>query len=632
MSKTASTVKKTKTKAKVRDSSLNQCGNPIESQIGVAAEQPMHPSDLQQFLQLERQGSSQIHTPDDQGIRSMFPQSMIINPNMRHPAVGPSSTTPHALPTSRSHHPPASALQLGLSAYPGPSDNYYPPTVPQYTASTPSTSLLSHHSDLPLEFNYAPSSLLPRPELMQPNIPPLLGNSFSGRVGRARVIARTIPYPTERTRPGETTPGERFSISKLPVIRQVRQSTREVTRDLSRTRLPGVVQPTVTGHPDDHTEASGHDPMPGPSRSTGSVSRSPLTPAMISSIRDDARTNFKQSLFAHTLLPTSTQIADFIQTALFTAAVKHLGGNVVAHVLDPFDGVGDWLEKEARNESKKLKDVANNIRNDFKAAARLLSIQCYGLTLPIDVRSQEVAFRQGRVSSLLADFSYLDGVRTINGVDVVVPFGHPAVVQLVLQLLWKDNGYSRYLPNDMNIDAVIAFAGTIVHWVLQENASVVVTQIEFNLREHLPTHTQHVQRIEGLQGNELDMYKALVDDLRVRGAEMRGLIKLINCGNATIPLLGTRFTDQLYGAPFWCQNGALNLQMLRTMTQPRATIPWLLEATAKKIMTAAHQFKLEARHSHSSSSNDSCKHRDDAARGPQQPYYAVLTATTRIRG
>ncbi|KIK97502.1 hypothetical protein PAXRUDRAFT_136157, partial [Paxillus rubicundulus Ve08.2h10] len=108
-------------------------------------------------------------------------------------------------------------------------------------------------------------------------------------------------------------------------------------------------------------------------------------------------------------------------------------------------------------------------------------------------------------------------------------FGHPAVVQLVLQVLWKDNRYSRYLTNSRNINcfyinAVNLFRGTIIHQVLQENAVPIVTQNEFNLCDHLPTHIQHVQHIKRLQGSELDMYNALVDDVHTHAVEMRGLM------------------------------------------------------------------------------------------------------------
>lgn len=71
-------------------------------------------------------------------------------------------------------------------------------------------------------------------------------------------------------------------------------------------------------------------------------------------------------------------------------------------------GVSDWLEEHAATESKRLKDVANNVRNDFKAVARILVVQLYGLTLPIIARDQEVDFRCQQVMALLTNSSYLD--------------------------------------------------------------------------------------------------------------------------------------------------------------------------------------------------------------------------------
>ena len=71
-------------------------------------------------------------------------------------------------------------------------------------------------------------------------------------------------------------------------------------------------------------------------------------------------------------------------------------------------GVSDWLEEHAVTESKRLKDVANNVWNDFKAVARILVVQLYRLTLPIIAWDQEVDFRCQRVTALLTNSSYLD--------------------------------------------------------------------------------------------------------------------------------------------------------------------------------------------------------------------------------
>ncbi|KAI9573716.1 hypothetical protein HD554DRAFT_2035453 [Boletus coccyginus] len=62
MSKKGSKARKPKTKVKFAESSgLNQSGNCVESQIRVAAEQPMHPTEIQRILQLERTGPTPLN-------------------------------------------------------------------------------------------------------------------------------------------------------------------------------------------------------------------------------------------------------------------------------------------------------------------------------------------------------------------------------------------------------------------------------------------------------------------------------------------------------------------------------------------------------------------------------------------
>ena len=141
--------------------------------------------------------------------------------------------------------------------------------------------------------------------------------------------------------------------------------------------------------------------------------------------------------------------------------------------------------------------------------------------------------------SLLSDtsFSYLDCTKMahtfsvwyavtyhaqINKSEVVVPFGHPIIMQLILHVLWKDN-YAPYLPHDRNIDVIVAFAGTVIHWGLQNHSHAIIAQNEFSTCKHIPTHTQLVQHISHLQGSELERYNQLTADICACGDEMAGL-------------------------------------------------------------------------------------------------------------
>ncbi|KIK92850.1 hypothetical protein PAXRUDRAFT_12990 [Paxillus rubicundulus Ve08.2h10] len=91
-------------------------------------------------------------------------------------------------------------------------------------------------------------------------------------------------------------------------------------------------------------------------------------------------------------------------------------------------------------EMKNLKDCALNIRNYFKDAARTLVTHLYGLTIPLNIQGGEVHHRQEHMAELLSDFSYLDGIKmnAASGHRKTVPFGHPAIAQLAIHMLWNE--------------------------------------------------------------------------------------------------------------------------------------------------------------------------------------------------
>ncbi|KAG9310749.1 hypothetical protein JVU11DRAFT_9355 [Chiua virens] len=438
-SKKGSKVRKSKTKAKFSESSrLNQSGNPVESQIGVAAEQPMHPAEIQRMLQLERLDP----TLDDRDAPTI---AGIYCPSALQP--GPSQVRPLSQDLPRFHvtnvlQPPQSSSSFGdpnaqdLTSSSIASSSRIRGTQIAFVVYGYPTTSLQHHSDFPSNFNYTPLSVTwPRANITRTQIPSLDSGEAENTDGHRSHI-RPTPYPPIgiSPRPGETRQGERFTISgtqaRQSVIRSVGQSVR-VTRNTSRIRLPPSTQ----------------------------LPQSTMT---IESIRTIARSNFKRCLFTDTLLPNSEKLTTMIREALFNAVVEHLG-----------DGVGNWLEKNAADESRKLKDIANNIHNEFKSAAQFLMPQLHNLTLPINIWSQEAMFRQD-------NFSYLDDTQMVNGSTVVVPFGHPVVIQLILQVLWKDHyDYSQNLPD-------------------RDKANI--------------------------KGSELEQYTELTDDIYVHGQEMTGLM------------------------------------------------------------------------------------------------------------
>ena len=88
-------------------------------------------------------------------------------------------------------------------------------------------------------------------------------------------------------------------------------------------QLPPVVQPDAT-----NITVPQQAPTPNPGLSTPSL-RSMLTAEAIEKVRSDARNNVKTALFSRTLLPNAVGLSEMVRTALYNAAVGHLGGKFV---------------------------------------------------------------------------------------------------------------------------------------------------------------------------------------------------------------------------------------------------------------------------------------------------------------
>lgn len=284
-------------------------------------------------------------------------------------------------------------------------------------------------------------------------------------------------------------PNEAFSISRRSVIRQVGQTTRSVTRDPPTSRLPPVRVPDA-----------------------GCKSSVVLGVQEINDITTNARSNLKRLIFTQNILPTADELKVMIRQALHDAAVNY----------DKV-GVKDWLAKNAESEVKKLKDITTNIRNDFKNVARILALPLYDLVIPIQRRDQEAALRRQRVPILCSDFTWLDGDFTDECGTSRVPFGHTALTQIVLNLLWGEKQYWRYLQvGNTDLTRVIAFAGTILHQVLDEYAGGTFSAQEFNARTSGALYKTLYTRAVSLEGRALASYIKLMEDLHARGAEMLG--------------------------------------------------------------------------------------------------------------
>lgn len=210
------------TKLKYRESTqLNQSGNPVESQIGVAAEQPMHPVDIYRQLEAERLNIRSVIPPQ-------FDHRYSENTRYRTGGSGvhPAQTSPQSIPgPSQSHQTQIQSSDL----------NYFAPEQPVHPADAyrqfshavippqldPDYSEIQDQSDFPDNFNYAPSSIM----VMRPSLFILETNPFSLCVRTVRVLSCTFPYevPSQHvvaerpSRPGEMELGQAFVVQR-PVI------------------------------------------------------------------------------------------------------------------------------------------------------------------------------------------------------------------------------------------------------------------------------------------------------------------------------------------------------------------------------------------------------------------------------
>ncbi|KAI5996614.1 hypothetical protein F5J12DRAFT_785395 [Pisolithus orientalis] len=91
------------------------------------------------------------------------------------------------------------------------------------------------------------------------------------------------------------------------------------------------------------------------------------------------------------------------------------------------------------------------------------------LTVPVQRHSEEVQLCKDWILYLLKDFMWLDETKMVqilslfdyaaNNSIAVVPFGHPALVQLVLNLLWGEKQYCRFVNIEQrDLKVVIALA------------------------------------------------------------------------------------------------------------------------------------------------------------------------------
>ncbi|KAI6098241.1 hypothetical protein EDD16DRAFT_1718087 [Pisolithus croceorrhizus] len=373
---------------------------------------------------------------------------------------------------------PAGSTLLTIAGHRPPYQHFYCPQVPTRLALGPvesisgslhplqsalatSSSLQAFHSSLPPALDYSPSVLTTR-------------HARTGPTSRMAPYNLQSQHPERHLQPGEAALNEAFIIPWRPVIQQVGQTSHSVARDTSNVRLPPACSMLAT---------------------------SVLSTDTMNEISTNARSNLKRLLLSQNLLPDANNLSTMIRGALHEAALGH----------EPEAAISEWLQNNVQSEIKKLKDIAANIRNDFRAIARILALPLYHLLSPIHAHGQEVLLRQQKILALLLDFMLF---KHEDGSTIRTPFSHSALVQLVLNVLWGERQYWRYLiPGEKDLTAIMVFAGTALQLVLNEYISGTFATLEFNTRANRSAYNELNHHLASLQGEDLACYSALTENI-----------------------------------------------------------------------------------------------------------------------
>ncbi|KAI6155648.1 hypothetical protein BKA82DRAFT_17488 [Pisolithus tinctorius] len=125
--------------------------------------------------------------------------------------------------------------------------------------------------------------------------------------------------------------------------------------------------------------------------------------------------------------------------------------------------------------------------------------------------------------TLAARYTWLDEVVMNEYGTSCMPFGHPALVQTVITLLWGDKQYQQYLDVERkNLTPIIIFAGTILYQVLDEYSNGIFLPQDFSTRTNGLLHRKLHSHMTTLQDIELEPYNKLLEDIHAQGAEMLG--------------------------------------------------------------------------------------------------------------
>ncbi|KAI6166408.1 hypothetical protein EDD17DRAFT_1786436 [Pisolithus thermaeus] len=466
-----------KTKPKYPESSgYNPSGNSAATQIGITEEQPLPVAEIEWQLQTEAHTHHYSSIDNDQedwmpstsGHEPQFAQSVPVSEHPYERFFLGSQTHMESGPC-----PETFSLQSSLA---------HPSILPDLDH----TSSAFPESQTHVEFSPIGYTNLPQSEIFNP------ASSFAYPIQEAQHGGSSLlPYPYVPLELDYAPPTLATGFLRQPVSHIAPYSVRSQHPEaIERPLRPGETMPN---------EAF-------------TISRRSVIQQQVGQTTQSITQDPPTSRLLPNMLPTTDELKVMIRQALHDAAVNY----------DKV-GVKDWLAKNTESEVKKLKDITTNIRNNFKSVARILALPLYDLVVPIQCRDQEAALRRQRVPVLCLDFTWLDGDFMDELGMTQVPFGHMALMQIVLNLLWGKKQYWCYLPvGNTDLTRVIVFTGTILHQVLDEYAGGTFSAQEFNVRMSGTLYKTLYTCAVSLEGCALASYIKLMEDLHAQGAEMLG--------------------------------------------------------------------------------------------------------------
>ena len=186
-----------------------------------------------------------------------------------------------------------------------------------------------------------------------------------------------------------------------------------------------------------------------------------------------------------------------------------------------------WLLSNAKKFEASVKKTLQNVTDTFKSVAHISVQDSYSLRIPIDKPLNSLsATMENCIKELLQDWHYvnenmkvcaysLQSTFALNtylqlplGEHVHGIFNHHAIISIIQDVVWLPSGkFSRLIPADINnIDCLLAFTATVIHWALHSLKRG--RESDFETAAYRPYYEEvlgHINHIRSLGPNNIQL-------------------------------------------------------------------------------------------------------------------------------